>query len=227
MLLELILFTIIFLYITNWGRIRLIFGGLSKLKVSFSNFTDKNFIDRVNKKAGLEFDIKVQNSDWIFGFMPGIPMNKFLASPIKPVMIISFGARKYLTDDELEWLALHEAGHCVLWHVLKSILAGLLILTLGLVGIYQFKMPLLLIPLYGLILAIFYYQIERKISEEQADIFSLNRISSPKAMITANEKMKIRVNSIFYQNKILTKLFTGSLTYGERIEMAKNKLKHV
>ncbi len=216
MLSDLALFVIVFLYITNWNRIRLVFRTLLNPKTSISNFTDKQFINRVNKKAGLKFDIKIQESDWIFGYMPSIP--------IKPVVVISSGARKYLTDDELEWIVLHEAGHCVLWHVVKSILAGFVILIFGIVTIYYFKISTLMIPFYVLVLSIFYYQVEREISEKQADLFSLNRISNPQAMITANQKMKARVTSIFYKNKILTKLLTPHLTYDERIELANSKL---
>lgn len=213
MLLNFAVFTVLFLYITNWNRVRLIFRGLLKPRNSFSNFTDKKFIDRVNKKTGLKFDIKIQESDWIFGYMPSIP--------IKPVMVISSGAREHLTSDELEWIVLHEAGHCVLYHVVKTILVGLLILILGIITIYCFKIQTAIIPLYALLLAILYYQLEREISERPADIFSLNRISSSKGMITANQKMKARVTSIFYKNKILTKLFTPHLSYDERIEMVK------
>lgn len=219
MLWNLILFAAVFLYITNWSRLRLVFRGLLRPKKSFSNFTDKQFIDKVNKKTGFKFNILIQESDWIFGYMPSIP--------IKPVMVISSGARKYLTNDELEWIVLHEAGHCIQWHVVKMIIAGLVILLLGVTAIYYFKIPMLIIPIYALVLAIFYYQIERGISERPADIFSLNRISNPQGMMTANRKMKQRVTSLFYKNKILTKLFTGSLGYDQRIEMAKKKLKQI
>lgn len=217
MLSDVVLFFIIFVYITNWSRIRLIFGALFKPKQSFVNFTDKQFIDRVNKKAGLTFDIRIQQSPWIFGYMPSIP--------IKPIMVISSGARENLTDDELEWIVLHEAGHCVLYHVVKTILVGLVILILGIITINYFKIPTVIIPFYALLLAILYYQLEREISERPADIFSLNRISNPQGMITANQKMKKRVTSIFYKNKILTRLFTGSLGYDQRIDMANEKLK--
>lgn len=216
MLINSIIFVILFLYLTNWARLRLIFGALFKPKLSFTNFTDKQFIDKVNKKTGLRFDIKIQQSSRIFGYMPSIP--------IKPIMVISSGARENLTDDELEWIVLHEAGHCIQWHVLKMIIAGVVILLFGVITIYYFKIPALIIPFHVLILAILYYQIEREISERQADLFSLNRIENPQAMVTANQKIKAKATSIFYKNKILTRLFTPHLTYNERIEMAKNKV---
>lgn len=183
-------------------------------KANFVPFTDGAFLKKINKRAGLNFEIKVQKSPLIFGYMPSIP--------IKPVMVISSSAREHLTDDELEWLVLHEAGHCVLWHTVKETLVQIAVLVFGIVTVYSLKLSLLLIPVYAILLGIIWYQLER-FFELQADNFSLNRMSNPEGMITANQKMKSRVKNIIYKTPILIKLLTPHPTYDQRMEMARAK----
>lgn len=143
--------------------------------------------------------------------------------PIKPIIVISSSAREYLIDDELEWLVLHEAGHCVLWHTVKETLVQITVLVIGVVTVSSFNVPLIFVLVYAILLGIIWYQLER-FFELQADTFSLNRMSNPEGMITANQKMKSRVKNIIYKTPILIKLLTPHPTYDQRMKMARAKL---
>ena len=48
--------------------------------------------------------------------------------PFWPKIILSEGLYKSFNRDELEWVILHEAGHCVLWHNLQAFLIQVFIL---------------------------------------------------------------------------------------------------
>ncbi len=213
---NIILFVFIFLYTANWVRAKLIIQGLGKPKKVFTSFKNKKFLDKVNKKIGLPFVIKVQNSPWIFGYSPSVPL--------KPIFVVSKGAITHLKENELEWLVLHEMGHCVMWHIVKETLLHLGLLILGIAVVYYLNLSFLLAAFLGVFFGIVWYQIER-IFEMQADTFSLQRIDDPKGMIGANQKMKARGRSVFYKKPLLTFLFTPHLGYDQRIEMATKKLK--
>ncbi|OGM30087.1 hypothetical protein A2801_03180 [Candidatus Woesebacteria bacterium RIFCSPHIGHO2_01_FULL_41_10] len=214
---NILLFVIIFLYTTNWVRVLLLkdLFNRSNNKKLFSKFNNEKYLAKVNKKAKLKFDIRVQESPAIYGYMAGLP--------IAPFMVVSSGAIKQLSLNELEWIVLHEVGHCVMWHVAKNALGQALFLIGGIVLLVFLKLNIIFIPVYAVLLGIVWYQIER-VFELNADKFSLARIDDPRGMITANQKMKAKGKSIFYKNLLLGKLFTPHLSYDERIEMAKLKL---
>ncbi len=88
-----VLFAGIYLYICNWHRVRIFIKAILKPKEYFSDFTDKKFLERINKKLGVkEFIIKVQKFEQINGYM-------MLGS--KRTMVITSVARENLTNDEL------------------------------------------------------------------------------------------------------------------------------
>ena len=210
-----IIFLIVFSYIANWGRVKLLIQGIGKEKKVFLPFKNKSFLDKVNKKVRVNFQIKVQNSPLIYGYSPSVPL--------KPLFVVSSGAIRYLKENELEWLVLHEMGHCIMWHLVKEVFVYMILLLLGSFAVYFLHINLYFVLSLSLILGLLWYQIER-IFEYQADTFSLERIDDPQGMIEANKKMKARVRSIFYKNVLLTFLFTPHLTYDQRIAMATDKL---
>ena len=94
---------------------------------------------------------------------------------------------------------------------------------LGIYTINYFQFSLIISIFTGIIVSILFYQLERYFSEYQADLYALEHVDDPDGMIRANQKMKKRVTSIFYKNIILQYLFTGHLSYDQRIQMARNK----
>lgn len=211
----LILFALVYGYIANWGRAKLLLGVLKKSSAPFTQFTDTAFLKKVSSKVGIPFKILIQKSPYLFGYMPGIP--------VKPTLVISSAVVESFTKNELEWIIFHEAGHCLMWHVPKNAVAQILVVSLGVWITATCNLSLILTLLNALIFGILWYQIER-IFEREADTYALANISNPQGMITANMKMKARGKSIFYKNELLTKLFTPHLTYDERMDMARKKL---
>ena len=219
MILNQLLFVIVFFYITNWVRLRYTLGSTIKNFLQSGerpvNYTNKKLIAKYKKKTGLEFQIKIIKSDSISGAMAGLPF--------KPVMILSSKALSELREDELDWIICHEAGHCVKWHVLQTTIFWVIMLILGIFVINYFQFTLIISIITGIIVSILFYQLERYFSEYQADLYALEHVDNPDGMIRANQKMKKRVTSIFYKNIVLQYLFTGGLSYDQRIQMARDR----
>lgn len=218
-MLNIILFVTLFLIIVNWFQIRSFSGLLIGPKTKTSLIKDDWIIKTVKKKTGLLLlDITLFHDKKMYGMMAGLPF--------WPKMILSTELYKSFNKNELEWVILHEAAHCIFWHNLQSFLIELLTLTLGIYLIQLNKINFINIPILSILLSIICIQIIRWTTEFTADSYSINRVDNPKGVITAQAKFKKNYKSHLLNNEknILRYLFHWNITYSQRIELANKRL---
>jgi len=188
-------------------------------KVKTSSLKDKWIFDTVKKKTGLKLlDITLFHDDKMYGMMAGLP--------IWPKMILSTGLYESFNKDELEWVILHEVGHCVLWHNLQSFLIEMTILFFGIYIIKVGDVGLLKVVPISIILSIICIQIIRWTTEYIADRYSINRVDNPKGVITAQNKFRnnYKDNFLNSEKSILRMLFHWNIAPSQRIAMANKRM---
>jgi Zn-dependent protease with chaperone function len=213
MTISLVAYLLVYIFLTNWIRIKAVFGSTIKKPVSYTN---RKFILKYKEKTGIEFLVRIIKSDTISGAMAGLPC--------KPLMILSDKVFSELTEDERDWIICHEAGHCVKWHVLQTIVIWIGVFLLGILVINHYQYNLFASTLTGIIISILFYQLERYFCEYQADLYSMEKVDNLNGMIYANQKMRKNTKSLFYKHKLLTFLFTPHISYDTRIKMAQDRL---
>ncbi len=212
-----ILFVLISLFICNWFQLLTFASAVFQGKIEKEKIKDKWIYETVLQKTGLRLlDITLFKDIRMYGMMAG-----FRAWP---KMILSEGIYKNLNKDELEWVILHEAGHCVLRHNLKSFLIELSFIVLGILFIYFNKLNLLGASLLAIILSLLCIQAIRWLIEYQADKFSIERVDDPKAVISAQDKFrKSKYKNLFSSEKsVLRFLLHWNISRSKRISMAKS-----
>lgn len=100
-----ILFAVLFVLLANRGRLKIIVNSIFKAQ-KLQEYKNDSLIVVLKRKTGLEFEIKISPSNKVNAYSP--------SHPLKPLFVLTKGAIKNLINDELEWLALHESGHCAL-----------------------------------------------------------------------------------------------------------------
>lgn len=184
-----------------------------------SSIDDKWIKSIVKKKTGLALlNITLFHDKKMYGMMAGLPF--------WPKMILSKGLYKSFNKDELEWVILHEAGHCVLWHNLQAFLIQMGILFFGVYIITLFKFSLFLTSLFAVFLSFICVQILRWGIEYFADKFSISRVDSPEGVITAQEKFRKAYKNDFFNSEtgIFRFLFHWNIYPSKRIEMANQRM---
>ena len=212
-------FTLLFLTIANWFQIIKFSSLFIGPKIKTSLVKDDWIQNTVKKKTGLTLlDITLFHDKKMYGMMAGLPF--------WPKMILSTGLYKSFNKDELEWVILHEAGHCVLWHNLQSFLIEMIILLSGIYLIQVNKISFSFILILSLLLGFICVQIIRWTTEFVADKYSINRVDNPKGVITAQEKFrKSHYKNPFNDEKsILRFLIHWNITPSKRIEIANKRL---
>lgn len=221
-LLESIIFSIIFLTVSNWFQIRSFLKLIIGPKIKTELLNDKWINLTVLKKTGLKLsNVTLFKDKLMYGMMTG------LGPWVMPRMVLSEGLYKNLNKDELEWVILHEAGHCMLFHNLQSMIIELIFLTTGLYLISTTDINLFLIPVLSLFLSIIAIQIIRIMTEYTADKYSINRVDNPIGVITAQEKFRKNYNGTIFSNEksIFRFLFHWNIYPSQRIEMARKVIK--
>lgn len=216
-----LLFSITFLIICNWFQFYRFLQLIVGEKVKTRSMDDKWIKSIVQKKTGLSLlDITIFEDRKMYGTMIGLPF--------WPKMILSEGLYKNLNKDELEWVILHEAGHCVLWHNLEAFLIEMSILFFGIYTISVTKINIFLVPIFSLILGLVCIQIIRWVIEYAADKYSIERVDNPKGVITAQDKFKNNKykNPLNDEKSILRFLLVWNISPSKRIEMANKILDH-
>ena len=189
-------------------------------KIKTSILKDKWINDIVKKKTGLTLlDITLFHDKKMYGMMAGLPF--------WPKMILSTGLYESLNKDELEWVILHEAGHCVLWHNLQSFFIEMITMALGIYLIQLNKINLFFIPIHAILLGILCIQLIRWITEYVADSYSIKLVDNPKGVITAQDKFRKNYSKNFMSDEksVFRFLFHWNIYPSQRIEMAKKRLK--
>lgn len=207
------MFILIYLVICNWFQLLSFLSIIVGPKYTVSSVDDAWIKAIVKKKTGLSLlDITIIHDQKMYGMMVGLPF--------WPKMILSEGLYKSLNKDELEWVILHEAGHCVLWHNLQALLIQIGILSFGIYTMLLFKLPLLSTWLYAIFLSFVCIQILRWGIEYVADRYSINRVNNSKGVITAQDKLRNAYN----EKGVLRFLFHWNISTTKRIEMASRLL---
>ena len=217
---SLVLFILIFLVICNWFQLYSFLSIIVGPRYKTSSIDDKWIKSTVKKKTGLSLtDITIFHDKKMYGLMAGLPF--------WPKMILSEGLYKSFNKDELEWVILHEAGHCVLWHNLQAFLLQIGTLSLGIYTILVFKLSLPLTILYSILLSFVCIQILRWGIEYVADRYSIDRVDNPKGVITAQDIFRnAYVKNPFYSEKSIFRfLLHWNIYPARRILMAKKRLK--
>lgn len=217
---NIIIFVVVFVYLSQGALVRMFIKSLINPKETILPFKDKNFLKKLQKKTGIDFDIKVIKSKQFFGAMHGIPA--------KPIMTLSSKALEILDKGELEWVVLHEAGHCLGYHVPFLIVGFLITLMSGIYLAFHLSLGLYSIPILLLMAFIFnviYQQIGR-VTEYFADRYAVTHIDDPNNMIRANRKLRKRAlrHRSVYNSEILLFLFAPHISYSNRILMAQRKI---
>ena len=213
MIFEALVFIIVFAYLPNHQQFRAFFSQLIKGKDIGQKIEDKFITDLVKRKTGLRVkEIFVFNLEKPMGMMPGLPFN--------PHMILTKGLLKTFSKSELECVVLHEAGHCLLWHVVKAVGVFVILASLGVFILYQLSLNYIYVLLLAMVMGVVFNNVGR-LFEYEADYFAVKRMMNPKGMINATEKFKK-----FYGNKntILHKLFYVGVPYEDRIKIAEKRL---
>lgn len=216
-----IIFVIVFLVICNYFQIlqfsKLIVGPKIKTEILKDDWI--NFV--VKTKTGLDLkEVTLFRDEKMYGMMTG------LGPWIVPRMILSEGLYKNLNKDELEWVILHEAGHCVLLHNLQSLIIELVFLGTGLYLVSTQNINLFLIPVLSFILSIISIQVIRRMTEYTADVYSISRVTNPVGVITAQDKFRRNYKSSIFNNEksVVRFLFHWNIYPSQRIKMARKRL---
>ena len=216
-----IIFAIIFLFICNYFQIIHFAKLIAGPKIKTEILKDDWINSVVKKKTGLNLkDITLFKDPKMYGMMTG------LGPWIMPRMILSEGLYKNLNKDELEWVILHEAGHCVLLHNLQSLIIELVFLGTGLYLISTQNINLFFIPILSLILSILSIQIIRLMTEYTADMYSISRVDNLEGVITAQDKFRKNYKGSIFSNEksIVRFLFHWNIYPSQRIKMARKRL---
>ena len=218
-MISLFVFLIGFFFITNWFQILTILSAVFGGKVENRSIKDKWIYETIYKKTGLKLlDITIYKDKRMYGMMAGIPLWS--------KMILSEGLYNNLNKDELEWVILHEAGHCVLWHNLKAAIYQLIFVVFGVCLIYTYNLNFIISLLLAVVFSLICIQVIRRLIEYEADKFSIVRVDNPKGVITAQEKFRKSKNkNLFSSEKSLGRfLLYWNIYPSKRIEMAKARL---
>jgi Zn-dependent protease with chaperone function len=217
-----LIYVIIFLFTCNYFQIlhfaKLVIGPKIKTEILKDDWINSV----VKKKAGLNLkDITLFKDEKMYGMMTG------LGPLIMPRMILSEGLYKNLNKDELEWVILHEAGHCVLLHNLQSLIIELIFLGTGLYLISTRNINLFMIAVLSLVLSIISIQVIRRMTEYTADMYSISRVDNPNGVITAQDKFRKGYKGSIFSNEksIIRFLFHWNIYPSQRIKMAKKMIK--
>lgn len=219
MIINLIVFIIIFLVTVNWFQIFSFSQLIVGKKIKTSPLKDPWINKIVKKKTGLSLmDITIFHDKKMYGMMAGLPF--------WPKMILSEGLYKSFNKDELEWVILHEAGHCVLWHNLEAFIIELVFIFSGLYLIKVYEFNLLISVLISIFFSLTTIQIIRWLIEYAADKFSINKVDNPEGVITAQNKFRKNYykNPFNKEGSVLRFLLHWNISYSKRIEMANRRL---
>lgn len=214
------IFSVIYLYLCNWFRIKTFWGVLSKPRSGSSIVKDSYIFSVVRKKTGIKLKrIFIFETGEVFGMMPGLP--------IKPELILSRGLYEKLNRDELEWVILHEAAHCKFWHPLKLAITQISILVFGAWCVWFFKVNIVFSGILAFLLSLFCIRIARHF-EYRAEKFAINNVDNPTGVITAQDvfgKSKGSESKWLWDEKsFVRKYLFSNILPSERIAMAKKRI---
>lgn len=160
-------------------------------------------------------------------FHEQIPYGMMAGLPFRPTLIISEKLYKTFNKDEMEWVILHEAAHCLYWHSIIASLIEIFFIFIGWIIIQTNHSSLFISCIIAILFSIFCIQILRNVIEYQADNYAISKVDNPKGVITAQDKLrKSYSKGLFTSEKsILRALFHWNLYPQQRIEIALQRMK--
>jgi len=136
------------------------------------------------------------------------------------LILLSSGMILKLSEEELEYVILHEQAHIELKHYLEQATLIVVLALLGLVLINKFGLNLIFAAILGLLFSLAQIVYIRK-TEDEAENFTLENLKNPHTMIKAIEKLA-RINGVKIKKESFIKLlFFISPSYYHRILLAK------
>lgn len=216
-----LIFPLVLVYTAMWVPINLFLSSINKDKTPITVISDIKVRDLILNKTGLDIQsVKISESPKLFGMMIGIPT--------KPQLIFSRGLYDSFSPDEMEYVALHEAGHYKLWHGVIELMAGIFLLIVGVLILKRIDIlpvSILVSLIFGLIFGILMIRLGR-VHEYQADEYSLARMTNPEGMIQATNKFRNYHGQKYTENnnKIIQFMFYRGNPYDNRIVMAKEEI---
>lgn len=209
---------LLYFALCNWLQITYLLANLIKQHNTPFPYANRNLILKMRKKTHLPLVIHVMNEKHkMIGFMVSSP-------PFKPLMLFSKKLVEVFSDDEMQWVILHESGHYLMWHNLKFAVSQILIFIFIVYLSVVFHWNLFFLTGSLIMSVIIYIQIA-KIFEYQADSYAARMMDNPKGMISGNIKMR-DANKGFLSNPIIRHLLAIAVPYEERIKLAEKYMPH-
>lgn len=213
MLLEIILFIVVFFCLANLFQINF-FGS----QIGSTNFR-KTVKDKSLSKMLEDVDLMV--GEFII-FETDKPFMMMPAMFGSPRVIISNNLYETFNKEEIKYVLMHEAAHYLFKHNIKDAFFQMGPLLIGALMILNFQLNILGSSLLGVISAILFVQLARLL-EREADIFA-SKNSNPKAMISATEKFRNSYPENSTLGYLKNLLFSWNIMFDERILIAKRAL---
>lgn len=216
-----LIFSTVFIYIPLWVQIILFLSSFNRDKTPVTTIHNTKISNLILKKTGLNIrSIKIFESPKLFGMMIGIPN--------KPQLVLSRGLYGNFSNNETEYVVLHEAGHYKLWHGAKEFIAGVVLLGIGNVilrRIDNFPLAIHSSMILGVFFGVLMIRLGR-FHEYQADNYSLSHISDPHGLIQATNKFRNYHGPKYteHSNKIIQFMFYRGNPYDNRIVMANREI---
>ena len=153
----------------------------------------------------------------MYGMMAGFPF--------WPKMILSAGLYDSFNKDELEWVILHEAAHCFLWHNLQSFCIEMIILIFGIAVIKAANLRLFEIIPFSVILSVVCIQTIKWTTEYVADRYVIERVNNPQGVLLAQDKFRKNYRHDFFNNDkgLFRLLFHWNITSSQRVAMVNER----
>lgn len=208
-----LLLGIIIFFTAEWTVVGLLATRIGQKNKTTKKINDLEIISLIKNKTGVEIEsIKIIPSTKLYGAMIGIPKH--------PYMMFSDELFRQFNKQEIEYVAIHEAGHYVLNHTVKELVFFLIIWFVGtkIMEIFKTRKGIFVL-ISGFVLGLLFIQYQ-KINEYEADRFAVERVSDLKAMVSATEKFEAQNNNRINDQGIIWKIFYRGVPYSERIKMA-------
>ena len=204
----------------QWISLYLFATSIQKGRDVMEIVKDKKLLDLIIRKAKLHLScIRISSSSKLWGMMIGLPK--------LPLMFLSRPVYETFTEDELEYVILHETGHYVLSHSTKLAVLYFSLLGMGFAAVSNSDNPF-----FWIIIAVIIGGIQLQISrlcEHDADSFALRHIANPKGMITATRKFEKSYRDLKWlhhsEDTLLSRLMYMGIPYNERVRSAEREIK--
>lgn len=214
-----LVFAFLFLIMTNWFQLYTFIKILVGPSVNRSTIKDSWISNVIKKKTGLTLpEITLFHDKSYYGMMAGLSF--------WPKLILSKGLYKSFNKDELEWVILHEAGHCLMWHNLQAALIEAVFLVLGFLTVSTVRINWFYVPIISVLFSILSIQVIRWLTEYQADKFAISKVDNPRGVITAQDKFRKSQyqTPLNKEGSLLRFLLHWNITPTMRVEMAKKRV---